>query len=150
MTGYLYRYFDGADVLLYVGRSVNGLQRLIQHESSKPWFHQVRRVEIAPVDDFAEAEARAIQTESPLYNIQLMRASKKQILGMELVIEEFARIRHGRSLREISIESGCSLTYLRRVGRGEQRPGKKMLEYLGLVAEKRVEYIEKRVALSKN
>lgn len=42
---FLYRLYDAAGVLLYVGITDRGPARLVEHYRSKPWFGQVTRVE---------------------------------------------------------------------------------------------------------
>jgi len=68
----LYRHFDAADTLLYVGISLSAVQRLSQH-SDKPWFNAIARVEVQWLETREEAllaEAEAIATEKPVWNIQ--------------------------------------------------------------------------------
>lgn len=74
MTGAtkLYRYYDAAGELLYVGISNNALRRLAQHEASKTWQDNVTRVEIEahPTREAAlGAERRAIASENPIHNL---------------------------------------------------------------------------------
>lgn len=69
----VYRFFDQYDRLLYVGISIQPLNRLGQHQSSKSWWTQIVRVEMVHYADRATAKAvetKAIQDERPLYNIQ--------------------------------------------------------------------------------
>jgi len=70
----LYRLFDDADALLYVGIGNRPSRRINSHRSLKRWWHQVARTEIEwhPTRTDAErAEAAAIRNEQPLYNIQI-------------------------------------------------------------------------------
>ena len=70
---HLYRHFDKAGVLLYVGVSLSALVRLAAHGTNSVWFDQIARVEIsnwATREASLRAERRAIRTENPLYNIQ--------------------------------------------------------------------------------
>lgn len=67
----IYRLYDRADVLLYVGISTQPSERLKQHAGDKLWWHHVARREIAWLDSRAEAlsaEAAAMENERPLYN----------------------------------------------------------------------------------
>lgn len=68
----VYRHFDAAGRLLYVGMAQNPLQRLHGHKTDgAPWLHEVASVTIAWLDTRAEAvaeEARAIREESPARN----------------------------------------------------------------------------------
>lgn len=68
----LYRHFDAAGRLLYVGISLHALHRLAQHRGS-PWYAQIARVdiEVHPSRTAALcAEARAIAQERPLFNVR--------------------------------------------------------------------------------
>ena len=67
----VYRYFNEAGRLLYVGVSLSPMQRLIQHRDTTTWFNEVVRIEIKryPNRDVALAiEIAAIRHEKPLYN----------------------------------------------------------------------------------
>jgi hypothetical protein len=69
---HLYRAFDGDGRLLYVGISLNALNRLSEHKRSSGWFGHVARVEVEhmPSREFAaSAEIHAIRTERPLWNV---------------------------------------------------------------------------------
>jgi hypothetical protein len=83
MSETLYRLFDGADELLYVGVSLRLAERLSNH-SKRSWFADVRRIATEHYPDRPSvlmAEAVAIRTENPRYNI----------LGVSTVYQE----RHG-------------------------------------------------------
>lgn len=67
----LYRHFDAGGQLLYVGISLNAVQRLAQHRDTAHWFARLARVEVEwHVDREAalRAEACAIAAEAPLHN----------------------------------------------------------------------------------
>ena len=67
----LYRHFDAAGALLYVGISNDTLRRLCQHKDRSHWFAAISRIEIEWFADRAlaqAAETRAIAVESPLFN----------------------------------------------------------------------------------
>lgn len=67
----LYRLFDAAEQLLYVGISTQPETRWTQHAADKPWWPLVqhRKLEWHPNRKAAEdAELAAVQTEEPLYN----------------------------------------------------------------------------------
>jgi hypothetical protein len=69
---HLYRHFDKSGALLYVGISLNALNRLGQHKDHAHWFCQIARVEIEnyPTRETArEAEKKAISSENPLHNL---------------------------------------------------------------------------------
>lgn len=68
----LYRHFDAEGRLLYVGASMNVMQRILQHSGSSWWFPDIVRIELEHMPDAATAklaEIEAILTEKPLYNI---------------------------------------------------------------------------------
>lgn len=73
MTGaHVYRAFDAAGRLLYVGCSVSVEARLRQHETNSLWWVFKDRVEGEWFDDQDEAlqaEAEAIATEHPRWNM---------------------------------------------------------------------------------
>lgn len=69
----LYRHFDAADRLLYVGISLRPTYRLGQHAGGSHWADNIVRVTIEWLPtrpEAIEAERRAIATENPLHNIQ--------------------------------------------------------------------------------
>lgn len=67
----VYRCYNAADALLYVGSTADRRARIQGHSKKKPWWPEVTRVEY---EDFADltaargAESQAIATESPRYN----------------------------------------------------------------------------------
>jgi excinuclease UvrABC nuclease subunit len=66
----LYRHYDADDQLLYIGVSSNTKTRLTQHPGR--WRKTVARTEITEFNDRLEAaaaEAEAIRTEKPKFNI---------------------------------------------------------------------------------
>lgn len=67
----LYRLYDSADTLLYVGIARHPDVRFKEHASDKSWWHLVARTEIVWLDDRTaalEAEAKVMMEERPLYN----------------------------------------------------------------------------------
>jgi hypothetical protein len=69
----LYRHFDAAGQLLYVGISNDALRRLLQHKDRAGWYEQIRRVNVEWLPDRAaalSAEAGAIRQEAPLWNVR--------------------------------------------------------------------------------
>lgn len=68
----LYRFFDAGGDLLYVGITNDPGRRWGRHSNSKPWWHEVDRIEIERYPDRTSvlaAERKAIQEESPRYNV---------------------------------------------------------------------------------
>ena len=71
-TSCVYRAFDADGTLLYVGQSMRPNQRIAHHKSHKTWAPLVARWTISdpmPTGDALDAEARAILTEKPFYNV---------------------------------------------------------------------------------
>lgn len=67
----LYRHFDRQGRLLYVGVSLNAVNRLSQHRDAS-WFQEIERITIRwlPTRESAlVAEAVAIATERPIHNV---------------------------------------------------------------------------------
>jgi hypothetical protein len=82
MTTTLYRYYDDAGQLLYVGIANNPLARQSQHRKAAPWWHRASRQRLQHFPtraDAEEAERLAIQEELPLYNraVQLTQRQRK-------------------------------------------------------------------------
>lgn len=68
----LYRHFDSAGRLLYIGISLSVVTRLSQHKNSR-WFEDIRRIEVQWLPTRREAqhaEAVAIWNEKPKWNRQ--------------------------------------------------------------------------------
>lgn len=70
---HLYRHFDCEGRLLYVGISLNALNRLAEHKQTAEWFWRIARVEVtayATRRSALKAERLAIQREKPLHNVK--------------------------------------------------------------------------------
>lgn len=69
----MYRCFDERGRLLYIGISINAMTRAAQHRRTSPWWHQVRRIDIATIGtsrvQAERAELAAIRSERPAYNV---------------------------------------------------------------------------------
>ncbi len=68
----LYRFYDSAGRLLYVGISLHAAQRAAEHKRGKSWWPDVARMEVEHLGHRREAEEeeqRAIIAERPLHNI---------------------------------------------------------------------------------
>lgn len=79
----VYRLYDTNDTLLYVGKSLNAEARITEHRRSKSWASQIERVEIEewPSEEAAlDAEAMAIQQESPVYNIKKAQTDTPRLI----------------------------------------------------------------------
>ena len=67
----LYRHFDRNGDLLYVGISLDAVQRLSQHSATQPWAGDIASVTIEQFmtrQEALTAERRAIETEKPKHN----------------------------------------------------------------------------------
>lgn len=73
MSTDLYRFYDDADRLLYVGISLNAAKRASEHRKDKPWWNEVHRMEVehltADRHSAEQIEKSAIVNEQPIYNI---------------------------------------------------------------------------------
>lgn len=81
---HLYRHFDDAGRLLYVGVSLSALFRLLQHHSTAHWGEEIVTVTIERFATRAEvlrAEREAIENESPLYNVAKLKSPNGRYLG---------------------------------------------------------------------
>jgi hypothetical protein len=77
----MYRLYDEAGTLLYIGISWSALQRIAQHHDDKHWWRDVATVKIETIKGSrpaaAQAERQAIIAETPLYNIVYNTAGSK-------------------------------------------------------------------------
>ena len=81
----LYRHFNKDNELLYVGISLNALNRLAQHKDHSHWFNNITNVQIEQFETrelALKAEREAVLKENPKHNIKL-RMPAKQIKVME-------------------------------------------------------------------
>lgn len=70
----LYRFYNDADELLYVGITANPSRRLERHRHEKDWWSDVSRIDIEHFTDrhtVLAAERTAIETEKPRHNIRM-------------------------------------------------------------------------------
>lgn len=69
----LYRWWDAQDNLLYIGRSINAFVRAAGHRGNADWYADAVKMTVETVGNhykLCKAEARAIATEHPKYNVQ--------------------------------------------------------------------------------
>lgn len=72
MSACVYRFYDVAGSLLYIGYSSELLTRLTGHRLQSPWFPKVATVKVehyATREEAKLAEKAAIECERPRYNI---------------------------------------------------------------------------------
>lgn len=80
----LYRHFDAAGALLYVGISLSVVQRLQQHKRAAGWFGEIARVDVQwhPTREAAlAAERAAICAEGPSWNVVRPKAATAKSRG---------------------------------------------------------------------
>ena len=85
-TTYLYRHFDAEGKLLYVGISLQAINRLAQHRDNAHWFSNIRDVKIEVFEsrqDALAAERKAILEENPSHNIQRPSAKEQRAITQE-------------------------------------------------------------------
>jgi len=69
----LYRHFDNANELLYIGISLSTMQRLGQHKRHSHWFNSITNITITQFptrEEAISAESIAIREEKPIHNIK--------------------------------------------------------------------------------
>lgn len=73
MKGVLYRHYDSAGRLLYIGQTVSAFGRMMAHVHGSAWAEQIAKITLEHFQCRGEArcaEAEAIEAEKPLYNKQ--------------------------------------------------------------------------------
>jgi predicted GIY-YIG superfamily endonuclease len=107
----VYRAFDGAGQLLYVGCTSEPKVRVAAHRTSAPWYPQAARWTYEPHPDrkaALAAEAAAIRAERPLHNVR-MRITAEQEALIEAVRE--AQRERERGLAAARSEMRQALAY---------------------------------------
>jgi hypothetical protein len=97
----LYRMHDGFGRLLYVGRTINPIERMRDHRLGKDWWPRVAAILLEQFDtleELVEAEAEAIRTEHPIYNI-MGDSIRNKIAAIGRQIDELWGNEPGTSLR---------------------------------------------------
>jgi predicted GIY-YIG superfamily endonuclease len=87
MKTYLYRHFGDGNLLLYVGISLDAIERTSQHKEGAAWWELIRTITIEKFETREEAlaaERKAIREEKPLHNIH------HQEVAVEVQDSEFA------------------------------------------------------------
>lgn len=133
----LYRLYDAADLLLYVGITGKPKSRWTQHTADKPWWPQVKRREVEWFDSrplAARAEVEAILAESPAYNgsIELDRHG----LHREIAIALREAIHSGHILAGSQLPSENALCERFSTTRVTVRKGIALLRSEGLVVSR--------------
>lgn len=91
----LYRFWNDEN-LLYVGISLNVFARITQHKRDKVWFAEITNITVEHFDTrekALDAEAKAIKTEDPKYNLAMSNGvvvtldREEEIQRLELEVE---------------------------------------------------------------
>lgn len=93
----LYRHFNKSGELLYVGISLNTLNRLGQHKKNAHWFSTISNVTIEHYvtrEEALQAETKAIQSENPAHNIRKTVKPYYQNKSEFERLEELTEIEH--------------------------------------------------------
>lgn len=84
----LYRAFDSAGNLLYVGIAFASIGRLAGHRSKSTWFDRVATITVETLptrDDAKRAERLAIRTENPMFNLVRYLMAKRSYVRKQKV-----------------------------------------------------------------
>jgi DNA-binding XRE family transcriptional regulator len=124
----LYRMFGGNGELLYVGASINPLDRANQHSLGQPWWTKVREIKVEVFDDprsALDAERAAVAAERPLYNQisggaanRATYAEPRQRRRLRFDVRA-ARLNAGLTQRELARVSGASPVAIRALEVGD-------------------------------
>ena len=99
----LYRHYDLIGQLLYVGISLRPFVRLKEHNQTADWYRQVRFTITEWFDDRAsalDAEALAIETERPLFNVARNTRREREIIRWAIQDREAREKREERKKRK--------------------------------------------------
>lgn len=91
---FLYRLFDSAEKLLYIGVTTDCEKRIHTHRSEKSWGNRIECASIKEYDskqDAMRAEREAIEHENPAYNRSLQLKARNA--SVDSVITHFGGIR---------------------------------------------------------
>jgi predicted GIY-YIG superfamily endonuclease len=102
---HLYRHYDAQGELLYVGISLNALNRLAQHRDVSLWFNDIAKVTLEqfPCRKTAmDAETEAIQSENPKYNLQKRKKKPVKLEEEKKIAPEVAKVELIRKIVSVS------------------------------------------------
>ncbi|MCD9196042.1 GIY-YIG nuclease family protein [Streptomyces albireticuli] len=103
----LYRLYGADKRLLYVGISHDPESRFKRHRRKKPWWHEVDGISIHWYDarhKAGVAEANAIATENPRYNVQGTAAYREQVRATSMAISPEKIRNRGVGLRARTLQ----------------------------------------------
>jgi DNA-binding transcriptional regulator YiaG len=132
----LYRHFDAAGQLLYVGISLSALRRLGEHERGSQWYESIANVTVEQFSSRAEAEQAeiyAIRNEKPLHNKahRTLDAVQKPRIAMQGSDLKAIRQQLGMSQAEFAEALDMTGTFIGLMERGE-RPIERRTEMAAL------------------
>lgn len=81
MSAVVYRMYNADYRLLYVGQTMNALQRVQSHSSTAAWFPDVDTITVehfASRSEALQAEIEAIRNEKPQHNVQHAKPQRKK------------------------------------------------------------------------
>ena len=87
----MYRHFDKDDNLLYIGISINAVNRLRTHQTASGWYKSIHKIVIENYpsrEELESAEIKAIQDENPKHNMCRYTGESGSFKGDGLTIEE--------------------------------------------------------------
>ncbi|SHL73996.1 GIY-YIG nuclease family protein [Streptomyces yunnanensis] len=139
----LYRVFDAAGKLLYIGISQNPDVRFGQHSQTKPWWPEVAERRVEWHDTRAEAaktEKEAIRAEQPYWNLHHIvrplgdseseklcgeyREALEEVRFLRPIVTELAvaELRKGATAAQLSAATGMTPEVFRRLAREHDIP----------------------------
>lgn len=114
----VYRYFDKAGTLLYIGKSLCSVIRALAHREKGAWYGAAVTMTIERFDSIKEAgaaETKAIKNEGPLHNVhhnrpkKVNKAKKIQPAGRDL---SWCSLRVKKQKRVVAIKAQWKLKSL--------------------------------------
>lgn len=119
---HVYRLYADRE-LLYIGATSNIARRYRQHQRTTPWIHEVTRVDLETLpdrDSALAAEAAAIRSEAPKYNVFLQdtghgyhRYSSKEACRCEICRQGKADYMRGRRAKaRANAQSGVKVPHV--------------------------------------
>lgn len=103
MSFTLYRMYDVAGNVLYIGRTIQPLSRLQNHKSEKDWWEHVRHISLehfGSAEELRRAELEAIENEHPIHNV-IGKSLRNKIAAMGREIDRIHDVPEGTSLESL-------------------------------------------------
>lgn len=127
----VYRHINADGATIYIGCSVNPIQRTATHTSASPWIRDVASIIIEwfdTVDAALAAEAAMIEAEAPIHNTKHCRTnSRRNVLAPKLLAEwmatEGVTVQALAARLGITVERAARLTDVRGMPRFGLRDG---------------------------